>query len=428
MIVTLLLVAQAMAVDSLPRVTLAEALRRGTDLDPNYVTSLRQVAEAEWARSTAFTALILPSVTAQTSLQRFSTEFFNIGTGQLATEIVSAQLAASYDVPLPNTTKLFEVARRRAELTGAEATEVQQRYATALVIEGDYYAVLAQQELVRVAEERVRRAEEQLSVARARVLTGAAVRTDSLQLLLELTRAEVDRLRQQSSLRVARLQLGRRIGAPGAVDAVPLAVGADRPLPLTERQAVDEAFDRAPSLLAARASVRAAGAGVRSAWSQFLPQLTLTAQLTAFDDQFFPSATTRSILGVTLSLPIWNNGQRELQLSRARSAAAVAEAFESDAERAIRRDVIEAYDAYETARASQGLTQTAVLVASENLRVQDERYRAGATTIIDLVTAQVALAEAEAENVQARYATRLALAGLEAILGRRLFGPGGERE
>ncbi|MCK5439401.1 MAG: TolC family protein, partial [Gemmatimonadetes bacterium] len=73
------------------------------------------------------------------------------------------------------------------------------------------------------------------------------------------------------------------------------------------------------------------------------------------------------------------------------------------------------------ARAAAQLATTAVVVARENLRVQDERYRAGATTIIDLVTAQVDLADAEAGVVQARQQTRLALAGLEAILGRRLF-------
>ena len=64
---------------------------------------------------------------------------------------------------------------------------------------------------------------------------------------------------------------------------------------------------------------------------------------------------------------------------------------------------------------------SAVTVARENLRVQQERYRAGATTIIDLITAQVDLSAAEAGTVQARQATRLALAGLEAILGRRIF-------
>ena len=80
----------------------------------------------------------------------------------------------------------------------------------------------------------------------------------------------------------------------------------------------------------------------------------------------------------------------------------------------------EAYQAYNVARASAGLAANAVLVARENLRVQDERYRAGATTIIDLLTAQVALTEAEAGLVQSRFTTRLARAGVEAILGRRL--------
>ena len=62
-----------------------------------------------------------------------------------------------------------------------------------------------------------------------------------------------------------------------------------------------------------------------------------------------------------------------------------------------------------------------MIVAREGFRVQQNRYSAGATTILDLITAQVALSEAEGARVQAEYSTRLALAGLESILGRRLF-------
>ena len=62
-----------------------------------------------------------------------------------------------------------------------------------------------------------------------------------------------------------------------------------------------------------------------------------------------------------------------------------------------------------------------VLVAQENYRVQESRYRAGSTTILDVLDAQIRLTQSEADLVQARYAARLALAGLEAILGRRLF-------
>jgi outer membrane protein TolC len=107
-------------------------------------------------------------------------------------------------------------------------------------------------------------------------------------------------------------------------------------------------------------------------------------------------------------------------VTRARTVREVARAVMNDTELAVRRDVIQAYEAYNTARAAEDLALQGVAVARENLDVQDTRYRAGATTILDLLSAQVSLSEAEAAAVQARYATRLALAGLEALLGRRL--------
>lgn len=410
---------QAATPDSLPLITLDDALRRGTQLDPGYVAALGQVRDAAWQRRAAIATFILPAVTVQTSATWFSSAAFNIGTGQLSSKIVTAQAVASYDV-VRGGQKIFDLQRRRAEFESARASELEARYRTALLIEADFYDVLAEQELTRVGEERVRRADEQLGVARARVLTGAAVQTDSLQLLLELNRARVDLLRERSRLRVARLQLGRRIGVAGPIGAVPLDPVPPPSLPVSEGDAIAEALREGPAALAARADQRAAEAGVRSAWGLYLPSLTLNGQVSAFDERFFPNATTRSSLGITVALPLWTNGQRELTLSRARSTRDVARAARADAELALRRDVVEAYETYVTARASFDLASEQVAVARENLRVQDERYRAGATTIIDLVTAQVSLTEAEAGLVQARYTTRLAFAGMEALLGRRL--------
>ena len=74
-----------------------------------------------------------------------------------------------------------------------------------------------------------------------------------------------------------------------------------------------------------------------------------------------------------------------------------------------------------TARATAELATEGLAVARESFRVQQSRYSSGATSILDLLDAEVNLSQAEADLVQARYGTRLALAGLEAILGRRLF-------
>ena len=122
-----------------------------------------------------------------------------------------------------------------------------------------------------------------------------------------------------------------------------------------------------------------------------------------------------------MSFPVWNGAQREIGIAQAAAQRDVARAIRSDIERGARADVTEAYEAYETARETVTLQETAVVVARENYRVQEARYRAGAAEILDLLDAQVRLTQAEANLVQARYATRLALAGLETILGRRLF-------
>lgn len=408
------------APDTIPRITLEQALQAAVRLDPDYVAALGQIDDAEWVRRSAYSAFVLPSVTLSTSLTRANDAFFNVGTGALATQIVSGQVNLSYNL-FAGGAKFFEARRAMARLHSAKANEVQSRFVTALETESDYYDVLAQQELVRVGAERARRADEQLAVARARVISGAAVRTDSLQLLLELTRARVDLLRQEAALRVAQVQLGRRVGVAGPVDAVP--IGADLPpqLPIAEQEVVAEALAKGPAFQRAAAEEAAAAAAARAAYGVYLPQISLFGSWQGFDESFFPNATDRISYGFQINLPVWNNGQREVALTRAKVSRDVARAVRQDAELAVRRDVIEAYQAYNTARASTELARQAVNVARENLEVQNTRYRAGATTILDLLTGQVAVSEAEAGLVQARYATWLALAGLEAILGRRLF-------
>jgi outer membrane protein TolC len=139
------------------------------------------------------------------------------------------------------------------------------------------------------------------------------------------------------------------------------------------------------------------------------------------DSAFYPRLLSRNQLFLTVSLPIWDNGNREIALTQARTARDVAQAIRADFERAAQRDVGAAYDAYETARAAAALATDAVVVARENFRIQQTRYRSGATTILDLLDSQVNLSDAEAGLVEARYVTRLALAALEAILGERLF-------
>ncbi len=406
--------------DSLPTVTLAEALRRATGLDPNYVAALGQVDNARWARRSAFSVFLLPAVGVETDATKNIPQFFNFGTLKPESYAVSAQVALRYDL-FTGGQKVAELTRSAAALDGAHAGELLVRFGSALLTEATYYSVLAGSELLRVARERVQRAQQQLGVARARVTTGAAVQTDSLQLRLEFSRARVGLVQQEAAVRVARLTLGSRVGATGPVDAAPLDSVLPSALPMTLDAAVDEAASQGPAYRLARANERQAAAIFRSRLGTLLPRLSLSGVGIAYDNRFYPTSAKFTQLTLTATLPIWDNFQRQTLISQARVSRDVFRAARDSAERSVRRDVVAAYEGFTTARATVDLAAEQAQVARENYRVQQARYRTGATTILDLLKAQSDLDDADATLVQARYAARLALAGLETILGRRLF-------
>lgn len=411
----------AAAQDTMPVVTLADALQKAARLDPSYVSAAGQVNNAEWARAAAFTVFIVPAVTVTANKTHYWPPFFNFATFTAVPNTYSATIDARLDL-FTGGQKLAGLASSGAALEGARAGELQARLTTAMNTESDFYSVLAEHALERVAEDQVRRAEQQFTVARARVTSGAAVQTDSLQLLLGLAQARVTLLQQQAALRAAQLQLGRRIGLPGPADAAPVLEDSTtlRALPFTVSDAVSRALSQGPTWRIARANERSASAQLWARRGDYLPHASLDFTGGAFDTKFYPQAIKRSSLSLTVTFPLWDNGQREVQMSQARVNRDVARAIRTDLERSAWHDVTAAYDAYETSRATVALEQSAVLVARENNRVQETRYRAGATTILDLLDAQDRLVAAEADLVQALYSTRRARAGLEVILGERI--------
>jgi outer membrane protein TolC len=403
---------------SAPVVTLEEARRRTTAIDPIAVAARGQVETALWERRAAFTDLVAPTLNGESNYTRFSDPFVNLGTGGISSSAASATLSASYTIL--GAGKTGELRRARASVHSAEATETATQFRIELATDAAYYSALANRELARVAADRLRRAEEQLDIARARVVAGEAIASDSLQLLLEVNQARLAVLRSDSALVTSRLRLGRRIGLDGPAEAAPLDSTVSTHLPLTEREAVAEMRRRGPDIEAARAVERSALAALSAEREGYLPEIRVGGTTGAYDSQLFPSAQRRSQMTVTVSLPIWNSGQRELAVARARADRDVARAARADRERGAAEQMAEAFQGYETARAAVDLARVGVTVASENYRVQRARYVEGATTILDLIEAQVALSEADATLVQSRYATRFAHAQIEALLGRRI--------
>ncbi len=412
--------ASAQAGDQYPVIGLEEARRRSLSIAPDAVAARAQVETAIWQRRSAFSRLVTPDVTARGDYLRFSDPFFNFGTGGISPNSASATLEARYTVL--GAGRISAYRSSRASLASAEASETAARYQATLETDGAFFAVIAERQLARVAADRLARAEQQFTIARVRVEAGEAIASDSLQLLLEVNRARLAVLKSDSAVADARLRLARRVGLTQPVDASPSDSVALVPLPMTEAQLTAEFLERGPDLEAARASEAQADALLNVERERYLPEITVGAAAGAYDSRFFPSALKRSQLAVSVALPIWNGGQRELSVAAARAQYTVARAERADLERGAGQIMTRAYYGYSTALGSMALARSGVAAATENFRVQQARYREGATTILDLVAAQESLSEAESALVQSRYAAQLALARIEALLGRRISG------
>ncbi len=111
----------------------------------------------------------------------------------------------------------------------------------------------------------------------------------------------------------------------------------------------------AASEIARAVRERRAGAALVAERESYLPEIRVGYTMGAYDAEFFPSAFKRNQLAVGVTIPVWDAGQRELALARARADRNTAAAERKDRERGAAEIMTAAYHGYETSRAGVAL-------------------------------------------------------------------------
>jgi outer membrane protein TolC len=408
-------------------VTLEEAIRRAERVQPGVIRAGAEVQTAGARRRSAWGAY-LPTLSSSSS----ASDFFSEGasridpiTGQLTSgnssnRSLSTSLSASLD--------LFSGFRRGAELRAARAGQdaaaaslVEARFEQALTTTNQFLDALAAAQLLRVRETSVRRAEEQLKVSVAKFQAGLATRSDSLRSLVTLGNARLDQITAQTDLIVAEANLGRLIGETQRVSA------ADDPafyviVPLVDTQTLRfEGESRSPRVQSTAAGAAAARASASASRSAYWPSLALSAN-TGWNGSRANDFDFLNQRQVSLSLRwnIFDGFDRELAVAQREADLAVAQASAAETRRAVQAELSMRLAELDAATGKIRITETSVLAAKEDLRVQQERYRLGASTIVDVLISQEGLNQAEVDVVSARFDYLRAKAQLEALIGRKL--------
>ena len=410
-----------------PTVTLAEAVRRAERVQPAVIGAMADVRTAAAGRRSAWGAY-LPRVSASSS----GSDFFSEGparidpvTGELtsgnsSSRSVTTSLSASVDL-FTGFRRGAEMRAARASQTAAEASLIDARFEQALTTTNQFLDALAAAQLLRVREASVRRAEEQLKTAVAKLRAGSATKSDSLRSLVTLGTARLDQITTRTELASAEANLARLIGEPGRVRAADDS-SFYRILPVVDTQAIrTEAETRSPRIQSAGANAAAARASARASRSAYWPSLTLAANTgwngsRATDYDLF----NQRQISLALRWNLFDGFDRELSIVQRDAQLDLAEANAADAQREVQSELTTRLAELDAARTRIEITQTSVAAATEDLRVQQQRYRLGASTIVDLLTSQEALNQAEVDVVNARFDYLRAKAQLEALIGRNL--------
>ncbi len=403
--------------------TLDEAVERALRANPQMVQASTTLGTAEFSVRQTW-ASFLPSLSVSTGASVSASERFNPQTNT----VVSSPSSDNYNARFNSSLDIFTGGRRGAELRSAradaraaEAGLVEQRFAVTLQVKQAFFNVLRAEEQIQVGEVRVELAEEGLAAAERRLSVGSATRSDVLRARLELTDARQTLLDARAQKRTAAYALGRLVGVEGPVEPRLLEPLEPEPLAVDRDELTELALARSPAVAAARADAEAGDAGLSAARAQWFPSLSAGAGYTvANDDPTLSQATNSWSLSLGLSYPIFNGLSREASIERARATATVAEARLADARRQTRAEVERLVLDVEVTAERVALLRESVEVAEEDLRVQRERYRLGASTILDQITSQLNLIQAEMSLIAARYDYQIARAELEALVGREL--------
>jgi len=403
-------------------VTLKEAIQRALEVQPLMVSARGEV-RSSGAALRASNGAFLPTIATNGSWgRRGGTTLNNSG------QPVTTQTTISYSGGISAGIDLFTGFRRLADRRASAATRdaadaglVDVRFRVILDTRGFFYAALATEELVRVAQSQVRRAQQQLQISVEKLRAGSATRSDSLRSTVDFGNARIALLEAQANLAAAQANLGRQIGVDQPVRAVPDSVLP--PLPDTTALRVI-AVNRAPRVEQADAQARAARARVAVSRQTYFPRITYSAGTSTFSSQPPWDHTTPYLkgwnVGVGVSWTLFNGFSRESQVVSASVLRDNAEASAADTRRAVTAQLAQQIAALTTAYEKIDIARANVAAATEDLRVQNERYRVGAATILDLLTSQAALTLAEQNLVQARFDYLIARAQLEALVGHEL--------
>jgi outer membrane protein len=289
-----------------------------------------------------------------------------------------------------------------------------------LTVEQAYFNYNASKAVRDADAQTVREDSTNLASAQARHAAGVATISDVLQAQTTLSQADLTLETDEGTVQTTRGSLAVSMGFPATV---PYDIAPEPPnVPVSEiTESIDTLVQQAvrsrPDLAAFRAQARQAQANVGIVRGQGLPTVTFggTGSRTNFDNPSLNGNTYAAQVGISIPLfQGFTNSYNILQAKELAKASAANAEYQRDL---VVNQVFTSYYNLRTSTVRVKSSDDLLASAQASYDVSIGKYRQGVGSILDLLTAQAALASARSQQATARWIWYSSLAQLSHDVG-----------
>jgi outer membrane protein len=280
-----------------------------------------------------------------------------------------------------------------------------------------YFDIVRQKQQLKNVQEQMTLSADRLQLAQYKLDIGVGIKPDVLQAQIDYNSQRAAQINQLSIIDQRKQDLNRLMNVPQTVNyEVSDTIIAQTDLVLGNL--MNNLEDSSPALQLAKTDIDLAHISVREAKALRYPTIAFTSAYnfnrnssnSVVNPSFQPLFTLNRGLnyGFTASIPIFNKFSVRQQIKQAELAVDYSQLQFENQQAIVNTNILNNYRSYIAQKQIVSVHDSSVVLARENLNIERERYRLGATTFIELRQAEENLANAVLNSITARYNLKIA--------------------
>jgi len=297
--------------------------------------------------------------------------------------------------------------------------------AVVISVKKAYYDILNKNQLINVANEAVKIDELQLEQASEYFKAGVRTRIDVTNAELQLTNSKLDLLKAKFGLKssntnlISILGVNLEKGFSVKKDDTDIALLAKEIVPMQKNtdELIGQGLEKRAEIAVYKANIELSSSQVKSARSEYYPKILLNAAYNEKDSNSASLDHREMSAGVYIKWDIFSGFSTEAKVKENLANLTRSKVDLRDIELKITQEIINAYLEVKKSEDSTKMQLLSVDLATQNLSLAQQRYKAGLSDMVELNDAKLGYTKSKGDLVNTYYGYLVAVANLEYVTG-----------